>query len=246
MYNQDFQFSYSTLSEKKICPFYYYFNLLKNTNPDIIICTYKDFLDLKSRIQISQLLKIENKPEYKIIMDECADIDSVLISLSSMNIDESLLFNAANQLFVLKEKYVSIKSNNADVTMTDYSHNNVHAEISGAIHLNNNQHPNHDQTNGVITLPEDEFIHFNGFPSCQNNKFPGFMRKSSNLLNLISRLIVFFKRAFFHLKSENLWNIYKIQQQLLVELWLDLKKLNIIFKRFMLFLHEIKFLDYNS
>jgi hypothetical protein len=111
-------------------------SLIKYTNPDIIICTYKDYFDYKSRIQIDQLIE-DKKIEYKIIFDECADIDNTLTQLSSMNIDESLLFDASNQLFVLKEKFGPMNNNSMDV------------DLDGVL--------KNEET-------EKEFVYFNRFP----------------------------------------------------------------------------------
>ncbi len=72
------------------------------------------------------------------------------------------------------------------------------------------------------------------------------MRKPINFLNLLTRLIIFFKKAYFGLKNENLWNIYKLQQQLKVDMWLDLANLKYSFKRFINFLNEIQYMEYQK
>lgn len=148
-YSIDFNQSLSTLTDKKMCPYYYYQGLIKYTNPDIVICTYKDYFDMKSRIQISHILQ-NKEVEYKVIFDECSDIDSTLSNLYSMNIDDNLLFNAANQLYVLKEKYNSKITNQ----MSDSSYKDSYKIIN----------PDFDHAT------EKEMVFMNGFPSPKNGK----------------------------------------------------------------------------
>jgi hypothetical protein len=155
-YSIDFNQSLSTLTDKKICPYYYYQGLLKHTNPDIVICTYKDYFDMKSRIQISHL--IENKSVdcfYKVIFDECSDIDSTLSNLYSMNIDDNLLFNAANQLYVLKERYNSKMVGGVSNNMSDCSYKDSYKIIN----------PEYD-----LEATEKEMVFMNGFPSPKDGK----------------------------------------------------------------------------
>lgn len=112
-FNRDFSENLQSLANKKICPYYYNFNLLKNSDPDIVVCTYKDFYDVKSRINISKLVPKESK----IIFDECGDMDNIFTQLFSCNIDEPLLFNCINQLFLLREKSESYEEAKIKITM---------------------------------------------------------------------------------------------------------------------------------
>jgi hypothetical protein len=181
-----------------------------------------------------QLLKTEIN-NYKLIFDESCDILNQLTSSYSMNIDEGLLLNASNQLFTLKESYIE-KEN----LMKEYE-DNYKTLIE-----------NFDKNS-----TENEFILYNGLCNIQNPNFdlntnsfynlPGIIRKPIHYFNLISRLITFFRSFIFNpIKTENVWNIYTFQQQLLKELWLDFKSLKFIFGRFILLLNELRWENYEG
>lgn len=136
-YNPDFNTTIKNLSDKKICPYYYFLELIKSSNPNILIVTYKDFLDIKSRIQIMQILNNSNSlNEYKLIFDECANLDNILSELYNVSIDDNLLFHSINQLFLLREKTMKFNNNEKDVEMKE----------SGK----------------ELEEPENEFISYNG------------------------------------------------------------------------------------
>jgi hypothetical protein len=234
----DFENTLTQLTEKKICPFYYFLNLIQTTNPDIVVCTYNDFFDMKSRIQITKLISSNNNDniEYKLIFDNCADIDNTISWLYSMNIDENLLFNAANQLFILKESYESKSS-----TLNEFEQN--YKLLNPEVFI--------PEENIYNNAPENEFLVYNGL--AVNNKIinsdtirlPGTIRKPIHFLNLISKLMTFFKKDIFNpIKTESVWNIYTFQQQLLKELWLDFRSLRYAFRRLIILMNEMRNLDY--
>ena len=244
-YQYDFENTINNLTEKKICPFYYFMHLLSDSinPPDIVICTVSDFLDLKKRIQITELLKtsIQN---YKLILDESSDILNQITFNYSMNIDESLLLNASNQLFILKENY-SQKENLLKEYEENYKNLMENFPFDG-------EGENSNLTR-INTKSENEFLLFNGmanFKSSENvvdNKIPGIIRKPIHFINLISRLITFFRNFIFNpIKSENVWNIYTFQQQLLKELWVEFKNLKFLFGRLILLLNELRWENYEK
>jgi hypothetical protein len=149
LYNSDFDQTFASLSDKKICPFYYFMDMLKKSNPDIIICTYKDYFDIKSRIQIS---KLTSTAEYKLIFDESCEIDNIFTQIYSCNMDESLLIHSTNQLFLLKEK----------VEKKRIEANGMQVEDMSIITLTNGE--NHlDEANDIET--EKEFLMYNELAS---------------------------------------------------------------------------------
>jgi hypothetical protein len=244
-YQYDFENTINNLTEKKICPFYYFMHLLSNSinPPDVVICTVSDFLDLKKRIQITELLKT-NIQNYKLILDESSDILNQISFNYSMNIDESLLLNASNQLFILKENYLQ-KEN----LLKEYEENyknlmeNFPCDREGE----------NSNLTKINTKSENEFLLFNGMANFQSsnigldNKIPGIMRKPIHFINLISRLITFFRNFIFNpIKSENVWNIYTFQQQLLKELWVEFKNLKFLFGRLILLLTELRWENYEK
>ena len=121
----------------KICPFYFYFDKLINFVPSIVICTYKDFFDLKSRIQIYKVIAEGN--EYRLIFDECSDINNILANMYSLTINDNLLSNASSQLFILKEKFES-RNFSDSYSIIDPNFKN-------------------------LKFPENEFLSFNGLTS---------------------------------------------------------------------------------
>lgn len=243
LYSNDFDNTMNNLIEKKICPYYYFLNLLQISNPDIIICTVSDFFDLKKRIQITELLKsCSNMQNFKLVLDESCEILNQITFNYSMNIDESLLLNASNQLFILKESYLE-KEN----SMKEYEENYKHLIDD----LNENEENLKMYRFNFKT--ENEFLLFNGMSNFHdinlNSKLliPGIIRKPIHFLNLISRLISFFKNYIFNpIKTENVWNIYTFQQQLLKELWLDFRSLKFLLGRFILLLNEIRWENYEK
>jgi hypothetical protein len=90
----------NNLTDLKVCPYYYFLNLIKN-NPNIVIATYRDFYDINARIQLKNVLS--DMSEYQIIYNDCNDIENTISNIFNMNIDMNLIFNATNQLFNLKE-----------------------------------------------------------------------------------------------------------------------------------------------
>ena len=72
--------------------------------------------------------------------------------------------------------------------------------------------------------------------------FPGNIQDSEQFLNLICRLIVFF-RKILNQKSEYITNIFNLQYYLLNE-WIDFRTLRGLFPRLIFFLNNIKFSDY--
>lgn len=91
------------LHNRKICPFYFYLDMITNS-PDIILCNMKDILDLKSKIQLNQLADFS---EYTLLIDECNTLEKNFTSFYSMNIDDELLSNASLQLFNLRDKHLN-------------------------------------------------------------------------------------------------------------------------------------------
>jgi hypothetical protein len=171
---------------------------------------------MKSRIQISKL--IESDQNYNILFDECSDIENILTNYYTLHINDSLLFNASSQLFVLKEKYQSL--NNAE------SFRIIAQETKD------------------ISRPENEPILFNSYPNYNNISCSGNINKTSHFLNLLTRLIFYFRKIFIS-KTESIWHINKLQYNIWTDLWINSKTLSLIFKRFMNFLNHMKFTDYH-
>jgi hypothetical protein len=215
-YENDLKSTSANLLYNKICPYYFFLEKLVNNKPEIIICTYKDYFDMKTRLQISKL--IDDDKNYNLIFDESSDIENILTNYYTLCINDTLLFNASNQLFILKEKYESIN----------------HTESFKLL----------DKETKDISRPENESIIFNSFPDYSKSNLPGNINKTSHVLNLLTRLIFYFRKIFTS-KTESVWHINKLQFNIWTELWINAKTLSYIFKRFMVFLNEIKFTDYN-
>jgi hypothetical protein len=243
--SNNFDQTYNMLAENKICPFYYMLNHISSQDkPDIIICTITDFFDVKKRIQISNLIsKFHNINEYKLIFDECSDLENVLSEIYSIHIDENLIFNSLNQLFMLKEKQET-NPNKMDV---DYNEDyRILANGDG-----NKNGKNFNQIQNVKV--ENEFLEFNGLISKWKNrefpssKMPGNIRKSDHFLNLITKLLYFFReKVFSGLRYDVIFSIYGVLQIFVKEFYLDTRTLSQLLRRLFLLLNEIEFTNHEE
>lgn len=152
------------LGETNICPFYYFNNLINLGNADLIICTYKDFFDPKNRIKLKNLIPESQRNNYKLIFDECGDIDYLIQDYFSMNIDENILHFSSDDLFILRERYKIFKESSKEVEMT--KNENGEGEINKKL------------------IVENEALEFNGF----SRKFLG----NLNYLNTINKKFLIF------------------------------------------------------
>lgn len=130
------------LGEVNICPFFYFSGIIRQGSSDIIIATYKDFFDPKQRIKISNLIPKESLKDYKIIFDDCGDLENLIVDYFSFQIDNNILQFASDQLFKLQE----INTNEL---------NNLNS--------NNNNKENSLSESDFDKFPENEFIELNGF-----------------------------------------------------------------------------------
>lgn len=80
-----------------------------------------------------------------------------------------------------------------------------------------------------------------------DNYFPGTIRNQTHMLNMITRLLLFFKTNIFNsMKTESVWNIYTFQHILLKELWIDFRSIKLLLKRFIVFLNDNEYTQYNE
>jgi len=152
------------LGETNICPFYYFNSLISQGTADLIICTYKDFFDPKNRIKIKNLIPEAERKNFKLIFDECGDIDYLIQDYFSMNIDDNILNFSSDDLFILRERYKKFaEANCGDQEMT--------IQENGREEINKN------------LIVECESIEYNGF----SRKFLGIykLKKVLTLLNFI-------------------------------------------------------------
>lgn len=159
----DFFTLMNSLGEANICPFYYFNGIINQGSADIIICTYKDFFDLKTRIKISNLIPQEERNNYKLIFDECGDIDYIMQDYFSMNIDDNLLQYTSDNLFILREKYTS--SENERITENEnkaFLKMDVEQTHNGLVHETEKKQT-HIPSEERGILVENEFLEFNGF-----------------------------------------------------------------------------------
>ena len=70
--NSDFDYNniFFNLGENNICPYYYFNKIITQGTPDLIISTYKDFFDPKSRIKLTNIIPVDQRSSYKLIFDE--------------------------------------------------------------------------------------------------------------------------------------------------------------------------------
>ncbi len=112
------------LGETNICPYYYFNNIINQGTADLIICSYKDFFDPKNRIKIKNLIPENERKNYKLIFDECGDIEYLIQDYFSMNIDENVLQFTSDDLFILREKYKIFADTNVDNKQVKIKENN--------------------------------------------------------------------------------------------------------------------------
>jgi hypothetical protein len=140
--SENYESTHSTLSENKICPFYYNLNRVRN-KPDILIATYKDFIDPKERIQISNVI---DKNDYTLVFDDCDNIDDIIANMYNMNIDVNAVVNASNELFMLKEmseektNKMFVESDNQATENEFMNYNNLCKNVKYSGTIRNNKH----------------------------------------------------------------------------------------------------------
>lgn len=150
------------LESDKVCPYYYLFNQLKHLEKnDILLVTFKDFVDLKNRKTL--INSISNLKEYFIVFDECNNIDKISTELFSMNIDDKIFVNAMNQIFVLRENLKN--SNNIIEYKESY---NI---LSQGFDFSSNNSNDEYQINKQYFNTEKEFLWNNGFALACDGKF---------------------------------------------------------------------------
>jgi hypothetical protein len=140
------------LGETNICPFYYFNSLINQGTADLIICTYKDFFDPKNRIKLKNLIPENERKNFKLIFDECGDIDYLIQDYFSMNIDENILHSSSDDLFIIRESYKKFCEGKKEVEMTNC--------VNGLEELNKK------------LFVENETLEFNGF----SRKFLGIIK----------------------------------------------------------------------
>lgn len=146
--NYEFFTLLNQLGETNICPFYFFNSLINQGTADLIICTYKDFFDPKNRIKLNNLIPKVERKNFKLIFDECGDIDYLIQDYFSMNIDDNILNFSSDDLFILRERYKNFteaNNNDDDVEMTTNNNENEREELNKKL------------------IVEYESLEFNGF-----------------------------------------------------------------------------------
>ena len=209
--------------QNQMCPFYAYFYNIINDNFDIIICTMKDFFDMRRRISVRKAIKYDdNTDKFMLIYDECNNINETLVRTYSNVVDEEVIKKSRYELSHLKEKINKY-------SIVNYSMNIDEDEV--------------EELTNIKT--EKEILYYSLLVDGKSNSFPGNIRKTNHFLNLLSRLLIFFNKQFSS-KNETNWSVYTFEYALLNELWIEFRTLKHLYKRLMYQFHEIKYLKYDE
>lgn len=71
--NNSFPENIQLMKRNNVCPYYFYFDMIQLNEADIIVSSFSELFDPKTRINLKNVLN-ENFDDYIVIIDDCENL----------------------------------------------------------------------------------------------------------------------------------------------------------------------------